>query len=215
MKSIGMLLILFTWSNFSFALSDTFQLAQIATNTAREIAELERILTEAQKHTQQLSNMADAVDNVQWRAQRLQSWAEDIKMLKENDPQDLAEINSLIKQIKVIKKDADELYYDYSAKSIKNKFSQKKIKRQKQKQIRNMNHYKNDGLRRQKNSGQSMQQVAQNTSAIAYEQAKSNKLMLELLEQQSKIYQLQLENEKRHSAKEALVDAAYEGAKNE
>ena len=102
MKSIGMLLILFTWSNFSFALSDTFQLAQIATNTAREIAELERILTEAQKHTQQLSNMADAVDNVQWRAQRLQSWAEDIKMLKENDPQDLAEINTLIKQIKVI-----------------------------------------------------------------------------------------------------------------
>lgn len=206
-------LILIFISFNAFAVSDSFLLAEIVVNTARELEELEELIAKTQKHTEKLSQFADTIDDYSYRAQRLKTWAEDIKALSDENPKDLAEINSLLRQIRMIEEDTKRIYMDYSRREFENKHEIRKYQKISKNQQRNTRKYRSQALRKQRNSADSMQQVAQNTATMAYEQSKTNQMMAEQNIKISKIYDVVLEKEKRILEKETRIKNKYQEAK--
>ena len=140
------LLVTFLFSFKTFAVTEAFLLAEIVVNTARELEELEQLISQTQKHTQKLSEFADTIDDYSYRAERLKSWAEDLKDLNGENPKDLSEMNSLIRQIRLIEEDTSRLYVEYARKSIRNKMDIKRYKRIERGQKKNTRNYQKQAL---------------------------------------------------------------------
>ena len=193
----------------SFAVEDVIFLAEIVSNTAQEIAELEKLINETTKHTKKLSEFADTIDDYSYRAERLKAWSDDLRDLSGEDTKGLEEINSLLRQIRMIEEDTERLYYEYAKRHRKSEHDTEKYKRIARKQLKNSRDYKKQALRAQRNSADSMQQVAQNTATIAYEQSKSNRLIAEQNEKITQIHSLALEKEKRELEKKSRINNKY------
>ena len=192
-----------------FAVSDTFLLAEILVNTTRELEELERLITKTQQHTKKLTSLADTVDDYSYRVQRLKAWAQDLKDLASDDPKDLSEVNHLIRQIRIVEEDSKRIYKDYAIKIYKNKREGNKFDQIAVNQHLNAKRYRSQALRKQANTSASMQQVAQNTATMAYEQAKTNQMIALQNKKIAELYEVVLREEKERYAKKVRVQELY------
>ena len=194
MKKI-IFLLLFIASSNSFAIigADTAMMVQLVTNTANQINELERLVSNTEKYTQKMREYSELVDDHYFRAERVLYLVEELKAKR--DIQNLGELNGAIRELKYNMSDLKELMQKYASikqdekkteayVDINKKLNEQKIKRA-EKQVSNS--------LAARNVGRANQITAQNTALLYENQVKMQEVQLEMLKAQKTANRLKAE----------------------
>ena len=194
MKKI-IFLLLFIASSNSFAIigADTAMMVQLVTNTANQINELERLVSNTEKYTQKMREYSELVDDHYFRAERILYLVEELKAKR--DIQNLGELNGAIRELKYNMSDLKELMQKYASikqdekkteayVDINKKLNEQKIKRA-EKQVSNS--------LAARNVGRANQITAQNTALLYENQVKMQEVQLEMLKAQKTANRLKAE----------------------
>ena len=190
-----LLFIAFTISFNAFAIigADTAMMVQLVTNTAQQINELERLISNTEKYTQKMREYSELADDHYFKAERVLYLAQELTAKK--DVQNLGELNGAIRELKYNMSDLKELMQRYA--NIKEdekrtevyvemnkKLNEQKIKRA-EKQVSNSISARN--------VGRANQLTAQNTALLLENQVKMQEVQLEMLKAQKTANRLKAE----------------------
>lgn len=190
-----LLLIAFTISFNTFAIigADTAMMVQLVTNTAQQINELERLISNTEKYTQKMREYSELADDHYFKAERVLYLAQELTAKK--DVQNLSELNGAIRELKYNMSDLKELMQRYANikedekrtevyVEVNKKLNEQKIKRA-EKQVSNSISARN--------VGRANQLTAQNTALLLENQVKMQEVQLEMLKAQKTANRLKAE----------------------
>jgi len=185
--------LLISFKSFAIIGADTAMMIQLVTNTANQINELERLVTNTEKYTQKMREYSELADDHYFRAERVLYLAQELAAKKE--VQNLGELNGAIRELKYNMNDLKELMQKYS--NIKedekktevyvevNKKLNERDEKRAEKQVTNSLNAKN--------SGRASQLTAQNTALLLENQVKMQEVQLEMLKTQKTANRLKAE----------------------
>lgn len=187
--------IAFTMSFNTFAIigADTAMMVQLVTNTAQQINELERLISNTEKYTQKMREYSELADDHYFKAERVLYLAQELTAKK--DVQNLGELNGAIRELKYNMSDLKELMQRYANikedekrtevyVEVNKKLNEQKIKRA-EKQVSNSISARN--------VGRANQLTAQNTALLLENQVKMQEVQLEMLKAQKTANRLKAE----------------------
>jgi len=190
-----LLLIALTISFNAFAIigADTAMMVQLVTNTAQQINELERLISNTEKYTQKMREYSELADDHYFKAERVLYLAQELTAKK--DVQNLGELNGAIRELKYNMSDLKELMQRYANikedekrtevyVEVNKKLNEQKIKRA-EKQVSNSISARN--------VGRANQLTAQNTALLLENQVKMQEVQLEMLKAQKTANRLKAE----------------------
>lgn len=191
-------LILFTsflvsFNSFAVIGTDTAMMIQLVTNTANQINELEKLVSNAEKYTQKMREYSELVEDNYFRAERTLYLAEELAAKK--DIQNLGELNGAIRELKYNMSELRELMQRYANikqdekrttvyVEVNKKLNEQEVKRA-EKQVANSISAKN--------TGRASQLTAQNTALLLENQVKMQDVQLEMLKTQKMANRLKAE----------------------
>ena len=191
-------LILFTsflvsFNSFAIVGTDTAMMIQLVTNTANQINELERLVSNTEKYTQKMREYSELVEDNYFRAERTLYLAEELAAKKE--VQNLAELNGAIRELKYNMSELKEMMQRYANikqdekrtetyVEVNKKLNEQQVKRA-EKQVANSISAKN--------TGRASQLTAQNTALLLENQVKMQQIQLEMLKTQKMANRLKAE----------------------
>lgn len=191
-------LILFTsflvsFNSFAIIGADTAMMIQLVTNTANQINELERLVSNTEKYTQKMREYSELVEDNYFRAERTLYLAEELAAKK--DVQNLGELNGAIRELKYNMSELKEMMQRYSNikedekrtetyVEVNKKLNEQQVKRA-EKQVANSISAKN--------TGRASQLTAQNTALLLENQVKMQQVQLEMLKTQKMANRLKAE----------------------
>ena len=191
-------LILFTsflvsFNSFAIIGADTAMMIQLVTNTANQINELERLVSNTEKYTQKMREYSELVEDNYFRAERTLYLAEELAAKK--DVQNLGELNGAIRELKYNMSELKEMMKRYANikedekrtetyVEVNKKLNEQQVKRA-EKQVANSISAKN--------TGRASQLTAQNTALLLENQVKMQQIQLEMLKTQKMANRLKAE----------------------
>ncbi len=178
---------------FSIIGEESAMMIQLVTNTAQQINELERLVSNAEKYTQRLREYSELTEDHYFRAERVLYLAEELASKKE--VQNLGELNGAIRELKYNMSDLKELMQKYANVKEDEKRTERYV---------DLNKKLNDqnGKRAEKqvsnsinarNVGRANQLTAQNTALLLENQVKMQEVQLEMLKTQKTANRLKAE----------------------
>lgn len=190
---ITTVLILTSINSYAIIGTDTALMVELVTNTAQQINELERLVTNAEKYTQKMREYSELADDHYFRAERVLTLAEELAAKK--DIQNLGQLNGAIRELKYNMSELHELMQKYaeikqdekkteSYVEINKKLNNQKIKRAEVQVAHSID---------AKNVGRANQLTAQNTALILENQVKMQEVQLEMLKTQKTANRLKAE----------------------
>ena len=192
-KTILLFAFLFPFSSFAIVGADTAMMIQLVTNTANQINELEKLVSNAEKYTQRIREYSELTEDHYFRAERTLYLAEELAAKK--DVQNLGELNGAIRELKYNMSELKEMMQRYSNVKqdekrteyyveVNKKLNAQEIKRA-EKQVANSISAKN--------TGRASQLTAQNTALLLENQVKMQEVQLEMLKTQKMANRLKAE----------------------
>lgn len=184
---------LFSFNSFAIVGADTAMMIQLVTNTANQINELERLVTNTEKYTQKMREYSELVEDNYFRAERTLYLAEELAAKK--DVQNLGELNGAIRELKYNMSELKEMMKRYANikedekrtetyVEVNKKLNEQQVKRA-EKQVANSISAKN--------TGRASQLTAQNTALLLENQVKMQQIQLEMLKTQKMANRLKAE----------------------
>jgi hypothetical protein len=184
---------LFSFNSFAIVGTDTAMMIQLVTNTANQINELERLVSNTEKYTQKLREYSELVEDNYFRAERTLYLAEELAAKK--DVQNLGELNGAIRELKYNMSELKEMMQRYANikqdekrtetyVEVNKKLNEQQVKRA-EKQVANSISAKN--------TGRASQLTAQNTALLLENQVKMQQIQLEMLKTQKMANRLKAE----------------------
>lgn len=184
---------LFSFNSFAIVGADTAMMIQLVTNTANQINELERLVTNTEKYTQKMREYSELVEDNYFRAERTLYLAEELAAKK--DVQNLGELNGAIRELKYNMSELKEMMKRYAKikedekrtetyVEVNKKLNEQQVKRA-EKQVTNSISAKN--------TGRASQLTAQNTALLLENQVKMQQIQLEMLKTQKMANRLKAE----------------------
>lgn len=184
---------LFSFNSFAIVGADTAMMIQLVTNTANQINELERLVTNTEKYTQKMREYSELVEDNYFRAERTLYLAEELATKK--DVQNLGELNGAIRELKYNMSELKEMMKRYANikedekrtetyVEVNKKLNEQQVKRA-EKQVANSISAKN--------TGRASQLTAQNTALLLENQVKMQQIQLEMLKTQKMANRLKAE----------------------
>lgn len=172
---------------------ESAMMIQLVTNTANQINELERLVSNTEKYTQRLREYSELTEDHYFRAERVLHLAEELAAKKE--VQNLGQLNGAIRELKYNMSDLKELMKKYANikedekrteryVDLNKKLNSEKAKRA-EKQVSNSINARN--------VGRANQLTAQNTAMILENQVKMHEVQLEMLKAQKTANRLKAE----------------------
>lgn len=172
---------------------ESAMMIQLVTNTANQINELERLVSNTEKYTQRLREYSELTEDHYFRAERVLYLAEELAAKKE--VQNLGQLNGAIRELKYNMSDLKELMKKYANikedekrteryVDLNKKLNSEKAKRA-EKQVSNSINARN--------VGRANQLTAQNTAMILENQVKMHEVQLEMLKAQKTANRLKAE----------------------
>lgn len=185
--------LIFSLKSFAIVGADTAMMIQLVTNTANQINELERLVTNTEKYTQKMREYSELADDHYFRAERVLYIAQELAAKKE--VQNLGELNGAIRELKYNMNDLKELMQKYSEikddekkttvyVDLNKKLSEQDEKRAEKQVTNSLN---------AKNTGRANQLTAQNTALLLENQVKMQEVQLEMLKTQKTANRLKAE----------------------
>jgi len=184
---------LLSFNSFAIIGADTAMMIQLVTNTANQINELERLVSNTEKYTQKMREYSELVEDNYFRAERTLYLAEELAAKK--DVQNLGELNGAIRELKYNMSELKEMMQRYANikqdekrtetyVEVNKKLNEQQVKRA-EKQVANSISAKN--------TGRASQLTAQNTALLLENQVKMQQIQLEMLKTQKMANRLKAE----------------------
>lgn len=172
---------------------ESAMMIQLVTNTANQINELERLVSNTEKYTQRLREYSELTEDHYFRAERVLYLAEELAAKKE--VQNLGQLNGAIRELKYNMSDLKELMQKYANikedekrteqyVDLNKKLNSEKAKRAEKQVTNSIN---------ARNVGRANQLTAQNTAMILENQVKMHEVQLEMLKAQKTANRLMAE----------------------
>ena len=199
--------------------SDTAILFQIVSNTASQLNELEKLVTDAEKHTELLEKYNQIAKDHYFRAERIYYIAQNYVELSKRNPADLEELNSAIRALKSENESLKYLITEYRTNEAQNEIYEKKTEeasKQSAKELQFANRQV-DKTGNISSTTDAAKLTAQNTGLIYKSNVESNQLtslVANRLSEQNKILnRIQKDNAKEKEAKESFYQFKKRGDK--
>jgi hypothetical protein len=180
--------------------SDTALLFNIVSNTASQLNELEKLLSNAEKYTGLMEKYNQIARDHYFRAERIHYIAQNYVDLSKSDPKDLESLNSAIRSLKSETESLKSLISEYRQDEAKNELQEgilgEKLRHSNQELSFANGQVLRSGEISQTNEAQKM--TAQNTSLIYKSQVEGNQLeaaVAEKLNEQNKLLNRGLKDE--------------------
>jgi len=192
-KKIIICILLFSTSAFAMLGTDTAMMIQLVSNTANQINELEKLVSNAEKYTQKMREYSELVEDNYFRAERTLYIAEELAAKK--DVNNLGELNGAIRELKYNMDELKELMQRYA--NIKQDESKTEVyvdlnKKLNEQQRRRAEKQVSNSITA-KNTGRANQLTAQNTALLLENQLKMQEVQLEMLKTQKMANRLKAE----------------------
>jgi len=184
---------LFSFNSFAIVGTDTAMMIQLVTNTANQINELERLVSNTEKYTQKMREYSELVEDNYFRAERTLYLAEELAAKKE--VQNLGELNGAIRELKYNMSELKEMMQRYANikqdekrtetyVEVNKKLNEQQVKRAEKQVVNSIS---------AKNTGRASQLTAQNTALLLENQVKMQQIQLEMLKTQKMANRLKAE----------------------
>jgi hypothetical protein len=172
---------------------ESAMMIQLVTNTAQQINELERLVSNTEKYTQRLREYSELSEDHYFKAERVLYLAQELASKKE--VQNLGELNGAIRELKYNMSDLRELMQKYANIKEDEKRTERYVDLNKK-----LNIEKSKRAEKQvtnsinaRNVGRANQLTAQNTAMILENQVKMQEVQLEMLKTQKTANRLKAE----------------------
>lgn len=192
-KLIVFFTFLFSFNSFALVGADTAMMIQLVTNTANQINELERLVSNTEKYTQRLREYSELVEDNYFRAERTLYLAEDLAAKK--DVQNLGELNGAIRELKYNMSELKEMMQRYANIKEDQKRTETYVevnKKLNEQQVKRASIQVANSISA-KNTGRASQLTAQNTALLLENQVKMQEVQLEMLKTQKMANRLKAE----------------------
>lgn len=191
------LLILFTFimsfNCFGFVSTDSLMMIQLVTNTANQINELEKLVSNAEKYTQRMKQYNELVEDHTFRGERVIHLAE--SLAAKQNVENLGELNGAIRDLKYNMGDLKELMASYSKIKSDEKHTEVYVRENKKLNDQSLKRAEiqvTNSISAQ-NTGRASQLTAQNTALLLENQVKMQEVQLEMLKTQKTSNRLKAE----------------------
>lgn len=184
---------LFSFNSFAIVGADTAMMIQLVTNTANQINELERLVSNTEKYTQRMREYSELVEDNYFRAERTLYLAEELAAKK--DVQNLGELNGAIRELKYNMSELKEMMKRYANIKEDEKRTETYVevnKKLNEQQVRRAEKQVANSISA-KNTGRASQLTAQNTALLLENQVKMQQIQLEMLKTQKMANRLKAE----------------------
>lgn len=180
--------------------SDTALLFNIVSNTASQINELEKLVSNAEKYTGLMEKYNQIARDQYFRAERIHYIAANFVELSRRDPKDLSELNSAIRALKSETESLKAMINEYRTDEAKNEVAENVIEQK----IRSSNQelgFANNQVMRSgdvHSTNEAQKMMAQNTALTYKAQVESNQMngvIAEKLTEQHKLLNRELKDE--------------------
>lgn len=191
------LLIIFSFfmssNTYAFIGADTAMMVQLVTNTANQINELEKLVSNTEKYTKRMREYNELAEDHYFRGERVLYLAETLAAKKE--VQNLGELNSAIRDLKYNMGDLKELMRNYSRIKSDEKRTEEYVAQNKKLNDRSLKRAEVQVASSIKanNTGRANQLTAQNTALLLENQVKMQEVQLEMLKTQKTANRLKAE----------------------
>jgi hypothetical protein len=204
-----LVLSLFSTKSFAVLGQDTALLVELVTTTASQLNELEKLVTNAEKHTERMQRYNELAQDEYFRAQRVLFLAEN--MSSKREVQNLGSLNYAIRDLKYSMSDFEEMMKHYQTVKGDEKKTQDQVKIQKK-----LNSQKERLASEQVNkstqaqtTGRAQQLTAQNTALMLESNVDLHNTQLEILEKISTTNRLLAEQMEEKRREEILRRESY------
>lgn len=180
--------------------SDTALLFEICTNTASQLNELERLLTNAEKYTGLLEKYNQIAKDQYFRSQRIIYIAQNYVDLSKRDPKDLESLNSAIRALKSETESLKSLIAEYRTDEARNELQETDLSNRINRSNNEIGFANSQVVRSGEinSTNEAQKLTAQNTS-LSYkalvEENQTAKLIAEKLSEQNKLLNRELKDE--------------------
>ena len=162
--------------------SDTALLFELVTNTASQLNELEKLVTNAEKYTGMMEKYNQIARDEYFRAERINYIAQNYVELSKKDPKDLEALNSAIRNLKSETESLKSLISEYRKDEAKNEIDEVQISNRsrlsnKELQFANSQVMRSGNI----NSTNEAQKVMAQNSALTYKAQVEGNQMTEVL----------------------------------
>ncbi len=185
--------LLFSFKSYALIGADTAMMIQLVTNTANQINELEKLVSNTEKYTKRLREYNELAEDQYFRSERVLYLAE--SLAAKNEVQNLGELNSAIRDLKYNMGDLKELMKDYSR--IKSDEKRTEVYVAENKKLNNQSmkraQVQVSSSIKAKDTGRTSQLTAQNTALLLENQVKMQEVQLEMLKTQKTSNRLKAE----------------------
>ena len=183
----------FLFSLSAFAFADVAMMTELISTTVKQLNELERLVSNAEKYTQKMREYNELYEDQSFKAERVLYLAEELA--KKEKIENLGELNNQIRRLKYTYEELQEKMRGYA--KIKNDEEKTLIESEEQKHLiaildRQAKRQVANSINA-RNTGRATQLTAQNTALIYEEQLKQSKIQQELLQAQKTANRLKAE----------------------
>jgi hypothetical protein len=192
-KLLIIFLSIMSFNSFGFIGADTAVMVQLVTNTANQINELEKLVSNAENYTKRLRQYNELAEDHYFRGERVLYLAE--SLAAKNEVQNLGELNSAIRDLKYNMEDLKGLMKDYSKIKSDEKKTEVYVRENKKLNDRSLKRAEIQVTNSIKasNTGRASQLTAQNTALLLENQVKMQEVQLEMLKTQKTANRLKAE----------------------
>lgn len=213
LKSFFIFLLVVPMTAYSILGEDTALMMELVSNTAKEINELEKLVSNAEKYTQKMREYNELMEDEYFKAERIKSLAESLASKKEI--QNLGDYNQALRELKYSMEDLETLMKEYGAIKGEEKKA-KAVSKIKEKEIEKDREQAQRQVARSigaKTQARSSQITAQNTALLYESNLEVEANTLKLIENTATTNRLLAEKLEEERAKE-IQKRKYYGLKD-
>jgi hypothetical protein len=189
------------WTSNIHGVTEAMFYYQMISHQLKELSTLGELLVEANKFSEGINDLVEQVDQKLYASQSAILWAEDFKVIFQENPKDIKDVNEMIRALKDKREDVKELWVKLQRDKQKNASHERQYLQQKKQAKKSTSQYKIWAQRNRGSSAVSMTHTAQHTGAQVYEQSKTNLHLIEIKSKLSDMYEI-MADERSDSLKE-------------
>lgn len=180
--------------------SDTALLFNLVSNTASQLNELEKLVSNAEKYTGLMEKYNQIARDHYFRAERIQYIAQNYVELSKRDPKDLEGLNSAIRALKSETQSLKAMINEYRSDEAENEVAETKLSDKVKDSNRELSFANNQVMRSGEihSTNEAQKMMAQNTALTYKAQVEGNQmnaLIAEKLSEQNKLINRELKDE--------------------
>lgn len=190
--------------------SDTAALYQILSTSISQLNEMEKLVSKSEKYTSKIQDYNELVEDQLDRARRIKEYAEFQVYLLQAKPENLAEVNDLIRELSSSIEDLESLKKEYQMVVIESDLNQDNAKTNSKELQKNTHNLKKQAMQSRSQLKGATEQIRINTANTAIETSKTNEILNKISSGQDQQANMEAKENLRQLKKEEEKEQYYQ-----